>query len=140
MADLTMQEFRLSSESLRSGWQPGDVVETWPPGSLGLVESLSVLLRFNEEKTFMEWQETRDQPNERRAKRIDQAGYARGIHSESFYKRVETMYEGLIEIKVMEHEGEARSLLRLTNLRGQPHDAHWHRIDIKPNGEAVPSS
>jgi KaiC/GvpD/RAD55 family RecA-like ATPase len=136
IADLSIEW----SKGMKSGWQLDDVVETWPPGALGLVESASVLLRFNDEKTFMEWQETRDQPNERRAKRIDLAGYARGIHSESFYKRVESIYDGLIEIRVMEQESEARSFLRLTNLRGQPHDARWHRIEVKRNGEVVLSS
>ena len=36
---------------------------------------------------------------------------------------------------VRNHTSEV--LLRVTSLKGQPHDTRWHEIQIKPNGEAV---
>ncbi len=101
---------------------------------------MSVLLRFNEERTYLEWEETRSIPNERKAGRINISGYARGVHTESFYKRIESTYDGLIEIKLMEQESEVGSFLRLTNLRGQPHDARWHKVEIRSSGEAILAS
>ncbi len=58
---------------------------TWgPAGSLGVVESISEMLRFNEENAFAEWMVSRVNPIERRAKRITLQAYVRGIHGEAF--------------------------------------------------------
>lgn len=121
----------------KQGFQPYDVVETWPPGALGIGDSYSEGLRFNEENAFVEWMRTRVLPNERRAKRIHLAGFVLGIHSESIYKRMENACDGVIDIRVMERDEEAKNLLRVRSLKGQPHDSRWHEIEIKPNGEAV---
>jgi KaiC/GvpD/RAD55 family RecA-like ATPase len=63
-------------------------------------------------------------------------GIATGIHSQPLYKRVENAVDGIIEVAVMERHGEVQDLLRVKSLKGQPRDSRWHRIDIKPNGEA----
>lgn len=121
----------------KQGFQPYDVVETWPPGTLAIEQSDSEILRFNEENAFVEWMRTRVVPNERRAKRIHLAGFVLGIHSESLYKRMENSCDGVIDIRVMERGEEAKNLLRVRSLKGQPHDSRWHEIEIKPNGEAI---
>ena len=57
--------------------------------------------------------------------------------SQWFYKRMEAPSDGVIDIRVMQHEGIAKNFLRVRSLRGQPHDAAWHEIEIKSNGEAT---
>lgn len=96
-----------------------------------------MLLRFNEEKHFLEWFENRDVPLQRKLKRISLFAFGRGLHSESFYRRLENIYDGVIDVRVMERDNEAKSHLRLQSLKGQPHDSRWHEIEIKGNGEAV---
>ena len=73
----------------------------------------------------------------RRAKRITFEGFVRDIHSESFYKRLESDVDGVIDLRVMERDEEAKNVLRIRSLKGQPHDARWHEIEIKRNGEAT---
>lgn len=73
----------------------------------------------------------------RRDKRIEVEAFVRGLHSESFYKRVEVACDGVIDIRVLEQDEVPKNLLRLRTLKGRPHDNHWHEIEIKPNGEAV---
>ncbi len=107
------------------------------PGWLIISDSLSVLLRFNEERPFLEWLETREHRGVRLDKRINLEAFVRGLHSESFYKRVEAACDGVIDIRVLEQDGLPKNLLRLRTLKGQPHDNRWHEIEIKPNGEAV---
>ncbi len=101
------------------------------------MESMSQTLRFNEEKPYLEYLISRFIPNERRAKRIDLAGVLRGVHTESFYKQLEGAVDGVIDLRVMERDEEAKNFLRIRSLKGQPHDARWHEIQIKPNSEAV---
>lgn len=106
-------------------------------GVLSIAESFSMLLRFNEEKTFLEWFENRNIPLQRKFKRINLWGFGRGLHSEQFYKRLENVTDGVIEVRVMEREDQIKNLVRVTSLKGQPHDTLWHEIEIKGNGEAV---
>lgn len=136
VADLSVQWLK----DTKQGFQPWDVAETWPPGALGMFESLSEPLRFNDENAFAEWMIGRAIPNERRAKRITFHGIATGIHSEPFYRRMENASDGIIEMKVLERDNEAVDCLRVKSLKGQPRDARWHEIEIKPNGEAILSS
>jgi len=132
VADLSVQFLKDMKQDLESGG-----FESWPPGAFTVVESDSQFLRFNEEKPYLEWAISRVNPNIRRTKRIFFEGFVRGIHTESFYKRLESDADGVIDLRVMERDEEAKSLLRIRSLKGQPHDARWHEIQIKRNGEAT---
>jgi KaiC/GvpD/RAD55 family RecA-like ATPase len=111
-----------------------------PPGTLNIGESVSTVLRFNEEKPYLEFLETRVLALDKKKGASNINAAIRGIHSEAFYKRFEAMFGGVIDLRVMEHEGEAKNFLRLRSLKGQPHDTRWHEIEVKTNGEAVLSS
>ena len=130
VADLSVQWLK----GMKSGSEPG---VTLPPGSLVIAESISPGLRFNEEKAYLEWFENRVNPSERKGKRVTLQGIVRGIHNDSFYRRMENAADGVIEVRVMERDEEAKNLLRIRGLKGQRHDARWHEIEIKPNGEAI---
>ncbi len=117
---------------MMKGMKEGSEVRT----PLIIAESVSPQLRFNEERNFLEWIETRVNPNERMGKRIVLQGVLRGVHSETFYKRLESAADGVIEIRVMERDEEAKNLLRVRGLRGQRYDARWHEIEIAPDGRA----
>jgi len=56
---------------------------------------------------------------------------------QSFYNQLEGAVDGVIELRVMERDQEWKNLLCIRSLKGQPHDARWHEIEIKPNGEAA---
>jgi len=133
VADLSVQWLKASKQ----GWAAHDVAESWPPGALGIFESNSELLRFNDENAFAEFYLSRVVPNERRAKRVSLNGIVRGIHSESLYRRVQNATDGVIEVVVREQNDEAQDFIRVKSLKGQPRDARWHRVQVKTHGEAV---
>ncbi len=133
VADLSIEWLKQT----KHGPQPWDVGETWPPGALSIGESESEILRFNEENPYVEWTVSRTNPIDRKAGRISLQGLVRGVHSESLYKRIEAAMDGVIDIRVMEQQGESKSFLRIRSLKGQPYDGRWHEIEIKPNGEAI---
>ena len=114
-----------------------DAEKSWPPGSIAICESESEILRFNEENAFVEWKLGRNIPYDRREKRISLFGLVRGIHSESFYKRIESAVDGVVDCRVLEQQGESKSFLRIRSIKGQPYDGRWHEIEIKQNGEAA---
>jgi len=115
-----------------------DSSATWPPGALVVQDSVSELLRFNEESIVLEFYLTRIIPHEiRKAKKVGLCGLARGVHTEAFYKRLAGAVDGTIDVRVMERDNEVKNLLRIRNLKGQPPDTRWHEIAIKPNGETT---
>jgi len=140
---LRMRSLKVTDQSVeflkwkKEGFRSYDLVETWPPGALAIGESFTELLRFNEENPAVELCLSRWLPNERRAKRITLTGVATGIHSETLYRRLENGLDGTIELRVLERNDEVQDSLRVKSLNGQPHDTRWHRIEIKPNGEAA---
>jgi KaiC/GvpD/RAD55 family RecA-like ATPase len=110
---------------------------TWPSGTLNVMDSYSDLLRFNDEKSSADYLTGRLYPTVRQKKRILLLPFVRGIHTDWFYKRVESISDGVIDVQLREHEEETKSFLRIRSLKGQPHDSRWHEIEVKPNGEAV---
>ena len=117
-----------------------DSSATWPPGALVVQDSVSELLRFNEESIVLEFYLTRIIPHEiRKAKKVGLCGLARGVHTESFYKRLAGAVDGTIDVRVMERDNEVKNLLRIRNLKGQPHDTRWHEIAIKTERRNNPS-
>ncbi len=131
VADLSIEWLRLMKDG-----HPY-IVENWPPGHMIVLESFSPMLRFNDERTLLDWIEGRLNPYERSRDRIELQGVISGVHSESFYRRMESASDGVIEVKVMERGEEVKNLLRVRSVKGQPHDSRWHEIQVKPNGEAT---
>lgn len=137
IADLSVKWLKTT----KSGPHPiYDIVDFWPAGSLIIAESCSGMLRFNEEKAFVEWVESRVNPEERKRKSITLQAFARGIHSERLYKRMENASDAVIDIRVTERGEESKNMLRLRTLRGQPHDTRWHEIAVNSTGEATLST
>lgn len=106
-------------------------------GALAMIDSFSPYLRFNEEKVFLEWMETRNLQLHRKLGRLPILAFSRGVHSEHFYRSLEGMFDGLIEVRVLMHDDESKNMLRIKSLKGQPHDSRWHEIQVKSNGEAT---
>jgi KaiC/GvpD/RAD55 family RecA-like ATPase len=131
ISELSVEWLRLSKEGPRSF----DIAETWPPGALTIIDSHSPLLRFNEENIYLEFVTTRVFPNERKARRIRIGGIVRGVQSDSFYRRLEDASDGIIDLRVIERDDEAKNLLRVRSLKGRQHDTRWHEVQIKSNGE-----
>ncbi len=103
---------------------------------LSVVDSYSPLLRFNDERIFLEWMETRELPLNRKLGRINFIGMSRGVHGESLYARLEGAFDGLVEVRVLERGDEIKNMLRIKSLKGQPHDTRWHEINVDSRGEA----
>ncbi len=132
VADLSLEMSRLLKGTyLLDKWSDDQT------GVLAIAESFSMLLRFNEEKHFLEWFENRDVPLQRKLNRISLPAFGRGLHSDSFYRRLENICDGVIDVRLLERDDEAKSYLRVQSLKEQRHDSRWHEIEIKANGEAV---
>ena len=134
VADISVEMLKASRDEYTGKL---DRLGTESPALLEIIESMSEVLRFNEEKPWAELMASRVTPRERMRKGVVLRGLVRGLHSEWLYKRMEAISDGIIDVSMREQEGESKSFLRLRSLRGQPYDGRWHRIDVQPNGEAT---
>src|SRR5437867_3768076 len=55
-----------------------------------------------------------------------------GIHSNSFYNEVKADFDGVLELKLEEMDGELRRFIRVYRYRGS-HETKWFRLLIGPN-------
>lgn len=132
IADMSVDWLKqIKGETLLAKWASDQT------GVLAVAESFSPLLRFNEEKPFLEWMEARNLPLNRRMRRVNIVGMLRRLHSESFYTRLENAFDGILELRVMERGEEVKNLLRVRSLKEQPHDSRWHEVQVDSKASAT---
>ena len=105
--------------------------ETTGDKSFVVFDSLSTMLAYNSEDLTVRFMKS----HLARMKRHGNIGaYAieLGIHSNSFYNEVRASFDGVIELKLEEAEGELRRYVRVYSFRGS-HSTKWFRYLIAPD-------
>jgi KaiC/GvpD/RAD55 family RecA-like ATPase len=104
---------------------------------LHIDDSLSVLLQYNDEKSVVDWVRTRALPQTRSHKELWFLSLATRIASESFYRQLELLCDGILDFKSEEKEGELAHYLRLRAMRGKPFDSRWRKLQVSQHGEVT---
>ncbi len=113
-----------------TGWHLG-------PDVLRISDDLLVLLRYSDEKSFIDLWRTRLIPSAPARKSTDVVGAVKGVYSEYIYKTIEASADGIIDIKVDEEGGEVENLMRIRNMRSVGYDSHWYHLKIGDNFEVT---
>jgi KaiC/GvpD/RAD55 family RecA-like ATPase len=117
----------------------GDDVELIRPSPspdwLRILDDISCLARFNEEKSWVEFVRTRLIPISSLWTSTGIGGIIKGVHSEWAYKNLEAAVDGVIDIKLDEISEEARTMMRIRSMRNVGFDAHWYPLRIAENSE-----
>lgn len=107
------------------------------PDWLRILDDLSCLARFNEEKSWVEFVRTRLIPIGSLWKSTGIGGVIKGVHSDWVYKNLEAASDGVIEFKVDEASEEARSMVRIRSMRNASFDSKWHPLSVNENLEVT---
>jgi len=107
------------------------------PDVLRIGDSASTALRFNDEKSFVEFVLSRGLPSVRLTKTLQITAYIRGAHSDWLYKQLEAAHDGIIDFKLEEVEKRTKTFMRIRSMRDVPHDSEWHRLKIAENSEVI---
>jgi KaiC/GvpD/RAD55 family RecA-like ATPase len=107
------------------------------PGFLAIEDNFSILDRFNEEKSGVEFYLTRRLPTATLQKTICLRALAKGIHSERVYKTLEAAADGIIDFKVEEVAGERRTFIGVRSMVNVAFDSRWHPLSLKKNLEVT---
>jgi KaiC/GvpD/RAD55 family RecA-like ATPase len=105
--------------------------ETSGDRSFVAFDTISTLLAYNSEELCVRFMKS----HLARMKRHGNIGaYAieTGIHSNSFYNEVKATFDGVIELKLEEMDGELRRFIRVYRYRGS-HETKWFRLLIGPD-------
>ncbi len=110
-----------------------------PPDSsmLRIFDDLSILGRFNDEKSWVELVLTRLVPVSFLRKETGIRGVMKGVGEEWLYKRLEGAFDAIVDFNVEEAGKEPRNAMRIRSMRTVPYDPDWRRVKIAPNFEAT---
>ncbi len=109
------------------------VKELSPTYDLVVVDNISMVLKYNDERSFMQWFDklvARLKP----LKGIRLYGFVKGFHSEALYSNVEALADGVIELKYREHNGKLENAIRIKSLKGMMHHTEWKSLEINSDG------
>lgn len=98
------------------------------PDWLRILDDVSCLSRFNEEKSWVEFVRTRLIPIASLWKSTGIGGIIKGVHSDWAYKNLEAACDGVIDVKLDETSEEAKSMIRIKSMRNVGFDARWHQL------------
>lgn len=116
-----------------TGQMGGPPIPEW----LMMIDDGSVLARFNEEKSWVEFSLTRTYPLARLRKSTIIGGLLRGVHSDWVYNRLEAAADGIIDFRVDETVDPIQNLIRIRSMRDIGFDGRWHRIKVGENLEVT---
>jgi KaiC/GvpD/RAD55 family RecA-like ATPase len=97
----------------------------------------AILLQYNDEKTVINFVRTRMVPWARTRETTYLVGFLSGVGSEAFYKQVGSLFDGIIDFKSEETEGQIQHYLRMRSLRGQACDSRWRKLRLLESGEVT---
>jgi len=100
-------------------------------------DNFSVLVRYNDEKSVVEWVRTRALPQTRAHEELWFIGLAIGIASDSFYRNLELVCDGIFDFKSEEKQGQLEQYLRLRSMRGKAFDSSWQKLQVSEHGEVT---
>jgi len=108
-----------------------EVMQAGPvPELLQIVDNVSTLARFNEERAWVEFILTRGIPSAYLTKSTTLAGITLGVHPDSVYKQLEVAADGVIDLKLDAESDPPRNLIRIRSLRNMRFDGRWRELTL----------
>lgn len=104
---------------------------------LRIADDESVILRFNDEKSFIDFWRTREIPIAPSRKSTAILGVVKGVYSEHMYKALEASVDGIIDIKLEEDAKMTRDMIRVRSMRNVGFDREWHELKTDENFEVT---
>ncbi len=107
------------------------------PEVLRIADDESVILRFNDEKSFIDLWRTRLIPVAPSSKSTAISAVVKGVYSEYVYKSIEASVDSIIDFKLDETSDPPQNLMRIRSLRNVHFDGRWHLLKVAENFEVT---
>ncbi len=100
-------------------------------------DDLSVMLQYNDENEFHKSMRDTSIPWARSLELIVFQPVATGLHQDSFYRRMESVCDGIMEFRAVDDGGTMENYARVRLIRGKALDSSWRLLKLRNNGEVV---
>ena len=107
------------------------------PDRLRIMDNVSVLARYNEEKAWVDFLLTRFFPRGPMWKSTAIVSVIGKFHSDWAYKALEAAADGIVDFKLEESGEETRDLIQIRSMRNVGYDRRWHQLRIGDNFEVT---
>jgi KaiC/GvpD/RAD55 family RecA-like ATPase len=102
---------------------------------LHIDDNFSILNRYNQESTIIDWLRTRDIPENRASETIGLRSLLVGVGSESFCSQIEALHDVIVDFKSEEQPEKIEQYVRVRLMRGKRADSRWRKLGLLDNGE-----
>ena len=117
------------AKSIKSGYP--EEKKRW----LHVDDNFTVLNRYNQESTIVDWVRTRDIPENRASEMIVFHSILLGVASESFCNQMEALHDIIVDFQSEERSGQIENQARVRLVRGKQVDSRWRKLRLGENGE-----
>ncbi len=104
---------------------------------LHIDDDTSVVLQYNKEEEFIDFWRTRLIPSFRLSETVVLWGFLTGTASDSFYRKFESLCDGIMYFKSEEKGDQIEQYVRMTAMRSKQYDSRWHKLRLLDNGEVA---
>jgi KaiC/GvpD/RAD55 family RecA-like ATPase len=106
-----------------------EVMQSAPvPELLTIIDNISSLARFNDERAWVEFLLTRGIPAAFLTKSRTIVGIIEGLHSDTVYRQLEAAADGVIDLKLDSESDPPRNLMRIRSMRNVRFDGRWREM------------
>ena len=105
---------------------------------LHIDDNTSVLVQYNDEKSFIDHWRTHEIPWNRRFQTVAITSAVTGVYSDAFYRQLESICDGIFDFKSREEEdGKISHYFRVRSIRAEQVDSRWRPLRFLPDGEVA---
>lgn len=134
-SDIPIQPLKLSDSSIEFAQHIKAGIPEADRRLLHIDDNMGILLLYNDEKTVINFARTRMIPWARARETTYLLSVLSGVASEAFYKQIGSSFDGIIDVKSEEKEGQIQHYLRMRTIRGKSCDSRWRRLRVLDGGE-----
>jgi KaiC/GvpD/RAD55 family RecA-like ATPase len=104
---------------------------------LHIDDDSTVLTKYNSESAIVEFLRIRSLPGVRASESVALFCILKGVASDAFCRQLEALFDGIIELRTQEKEGEIENQLRVRAVRGKRFNSKWHTLKLQDKGEVA---
>lgn len=93
-------------------------------------DNTSLLLQYNSEDAFFDGWRTFFIPWGKERELITLNAFVVGFATNSFYKKIEALYDGIIDFATRKDAGGVENVVRVRALRGRRFDSNWRQLNL----------
>ena len=131
-ASMRLSDWSISDAKLLKGGGISEENKRW----FHVDDDVSILLNYNQEREFLDYWRLRNIPSARAQEQVMLHGVLTGTASEQFYRKFESLSDGIIEFRSEEKAlASIEQFVRVSTLRNKTCDTRWRRLNVLDTGE-----